>query len=371
LEKGDKRRAYHQIKELSSFFEVHLFSITEHTVEQAHLDELKKYCFDIHTFHLSPLKKWFGAFIHLFGKTPIQVGYFYNWSIHIKVKRLLKKIKPDHIYAQLVRSSEYIKHYHDCPKTIDYMDALSKGLERRSEASHGIKKWIFQMEFKRLMDYENSIFEYFENHTIISEQDRKFIFHKNKDQITIIPNGVDTNYFKVKSATKSADLVFTGNMSYPPNITASKYIVKDILPLLTNDIKIILAGANPSKEVLALQSDQVHVTGWVDDIRTSYMAAKVFVAPMFIGTGLQNKLLEAMAIGVPCITTTLANNALGAKENEEVLIANDARGFRDNIIKLLSDDKKSAAISLKAKQFVKENYDWKPVTRKLIELIGV
>ena len=371
LEKGDKLRAYHQIKELSNSFDVYLFSITEHEVKPAHLEELKKYCSEVHTFHLSPIKKWFGAFVNLFGKKPIQVGYFYNWSIHQKVKQLLTKIKPDHIYAQLIRSSEYVKNYHECPKTIDYMDALSKGLERRSETAHGLKKLVFQLEFKRLMDYENSIFEYFENHTIISEQDRNFIFHKNKEQISVVPNGVDTDYFKVNSTQKSADLVFTGNMSYPPNITASKYIVNDILPLLNKDVKIILAGANPSKEVLALQSDQVEITGWVDDIRTSYTAAKVFVAPMFIGTGLQNKLLEAMAIGVPCITTTLANNALGATENKEILIANEAQGFRDKIMDLLNDHEMSATISKNAKRFVEENYDWKPVTRKLIELIGV
>lgn len=371
LEKGDKLRAYHQIKELSNHFEVHLFSITEHKVKAEHIDELKKYCFDVHTFYLSPIKKWSGAFLNLFGKKPIQVGYFYNWSIHKKVKRLIEKIKPDHIYAQLIRSSEYVKHYHDCPKTIDYMDALSKGLERRSETAKGLRKLVFQMEFKRLMDYENSIFEYFENHTIISEQDRKYIFHKHKEQITIIPNGVDTDFFKVESSEKRADLVFTGNMSYPPNITASQYIVKEILPLLKSDTKIILAGANPSREVLALESNQVEVTGWVDDIRTSYTAAKVFVAPMFIGTGLQNKLLEAMAIGIPCITTTLANNALGAKENEEILIANNAENFRDRITELLEDEKKRENITLSAKRFVKDNYDWKPVTRKLIELIGV
>lgn len=371
LEKGDKLRAYHQIKELSTSFEVHLISLTEHKVSQVHLDELKKYCVSVQTFYLSPLKKWFGAFINLFGKKPIQVGYFHNWSIHRKVKVLLKSIQPDHIYAQLIRSSEYVKHYHHCSKTIDYMDALSKGLERRSETAKGVKRWIFKLEYKRLMEYENSIFEYFENHTIISEQDRNFIFHKNRDQIVIVPNGVDTNFFKVQTAPKSADIVFTGNMSYPPNITASKYIVNNILPLLSEDVKIILAGANPTKEVLSLQSNQVNVTGWVDDIRLSYTSAKVFVAPMFIGTGLQNKLLEAMAIGVPCITTTLANNALGAKENEEILIANDAESFQEKITELLNDEEKSESISKNAKKFVLENYDWKPVTRKLIELISV
>lgn len=371
LEKGDKLRAYNQIKQLSSAFEVYLFSITEHNIDQNHLNELKKYCSEVHTFYLSPFKKWAGAFLNLFGNKPIQVGYFYSWSIHQKVKNLIGKIQPDHIYAQLIRSSEYVKHYHGCSKTIDYMDALSKGLERRSETSRGFKKWVLELEFKRLMNYENSIFEYFEHHTIISEQDRKYIFHKNKDQIVVIPNGVDIAFFNTNKKETRADIVFTGNMSYPPNITASKYIVEEILPLLADNTKVILAGANPSKEVRALESKNVEVTGWVVDIRSSYTAADIFVAPMFIGTGLQNKLLEAMSIGIPCITTTLANNALGAKENEEILIANNAESFKNKIIEIQTNKELNNHITKNAKQFVKDNFEWKPVTKKLIELIGV
>jgi glycosyltransferase involved in cell wall biosynthesis len=160
-------------------------------------------------------------------------------------------------------------------------------------------------------------------------------------------------------------------MSYPPNITASNYIIKEILPLMKNNPLVTIAGSDPAKEIRMLQSDQIEITGFVKDIRQYYGSHKVFVAPMFIGTGLQNKLLEAMAIGIPCVTTTLANNALNATPEVEILIADDAASFAKQIDRLLRDDELRATISRNAKAFIKRNYNWSTITKELIDLIGV
>lgn len=371
LEKGDKLRAFHQIKELSKHFNVHLISTTEHDVSPADEDKLKGYCKSINIYRIKKFEKWIGAGLNLFSRQPIQVGYFYHRRIHRKIRQLLIELKPDHIYCQLIRAAEYVKNYHQCDKTIDYMDALSKGVERRSEKASGITRMIFEHEFKRLLKYENAIFEYFEHHTIISRQDQNYIFHKQRAKICIIPNGVDASYLNYTDQHRiQGDLLFTGNMSYPPNITASTYIVNEILPLLNEDIKVTIAGANPVKEVELMNSDRVHITGFVDDLRRYYAAHRIFVAPMFLGTGLQNKLLEAMAIGTPCITTTLANNALNATPNEEILIADNAEAFAQQIERLLSDKALTDKISSNARNFIRKNYDWEVVTKKLISLIN-
>jgi glycosyltransferase involved in cell wall biosynthesis len=311
-----------------------------------------------------------GAFFQLFGKRPIQVGYFHNWRIQRKVNQKLSEIQPDHIYCQLIRVSEYVKNYHDCPKTIDYMDALSKGIERRAEKESIIKRWLFNLEYKRLVNYENSIFSYFEYHTIISEQDRQHIFHAQRQNITIIPNGVSEVFFENYSSVKRYDIVFTGNMSYPPNVEAALYIVQELLPMLPKTVNLLLSGATPAHEVVALQSERVMVTGWVDDIRESYAQGKLFVAPMFIGTGLQNKLLEAMAMGLPCITTTLANNALRAIPYESILIANSKEEFIDKVNELLSNEELNQQIAANGKRFIETHYRWSECTKELIEIIN-
>ncbi|PWH86232.1 glycosyltransferase [Brumimicrobium oceani] len=370
LEKGDKLRAYHQIKELAKHFEVHLISTSEQKVEEKHIDELGPFCKAIHVFPINSLQKLIGVSTKLFSRKPIQVGYFHHYSIQQKVNKLLSEIQPDHIYCQLIRAAEYAKNYHDCPKTIDYMDALSKGLERRSLNAKWIKKYIFESEYKCLMNYENSIFEYFEHHTIISKQDKQYIFHKNRSTIEIIPNGVDDSFLKPNpSITKNVDLVFIGNMSYPPNVTAAQFIVNEILPLLSAEIKVKIAGSNPSREVTKLTSNQVEITGYVDNIQNAYRSAEIFVAPMFLGTGLQNKLLESMALGVPCITTSMANNALGATPNQEILIADSAEEFAAQIQRLNESPELKQEIIENGRSFIVKNYEWSKVTDKLVQLM--
>lgn len=370
LEKGDKLRAYHQIKQLSQFFEIDLISTSENKVKQEYIQQLQPYCKSINIYTLSLFQRAWGIFKSLIDKKPFQVGYFYQYSIHKKIKQLLNEIQPDHIYCQLIRSSEYVKNYHACPKTIDYMDALSKGMERRAMQASFIKRYIFNSEYKRLLNYENSVFEYFENHTIISKQDQEYIFHKNKKSIHVVPNGIDDSFLEMDPTKKKVvDIVFIGNMSYPPNITAAQFIVHEILPLLSKNTKIKIAGSSPSKDVLKLASEQVEITGYVDDIKSAYSSSELFVAPMFLGTGLQNKLLEAMAIGIPCITTSLANNALGAQPERDILIADTAEEFAQQIKRLQMDTDLKEQIILNGRSFILEHYKWDAVIKNLVQLI--
>lgn len=372
LEKGDKLRAYFQIQELSKKFDVYLISLTENAIPADDIAELLKYCVDVKIFIQPKWRSYYKTAISIFSNRPFQVGYFFNKRIHRSIQKYLKEINPDHIYCQLLRSAEYVKDYHKCSKTIDYMDALSKGIERRINKAKLFEKWFYRKEHKRLLIYESLLFDFFENKTIISDQDRNLIFHKNRKQIHVIPNGVAPSYFENLNSDKEYDLLFTGNMSYPPNVEAAEMIVNQILPELKNrglDPTILISGTSPHQRVLDLASEKVEISGWVDDIRESYASSKIFLAPMFIGTGLQNKLLEAMAMKMPCITTDLANNALNAKDGNSILIANSIHEFCDKIEYLIRNTDESEEIAISAKKFVENNYQWNVCTQPLVELI--
>lgn len=369
LEKGDKLRAFYQLQGLSKKYNIHLICTIEEKIKSTHIDIVKQYCSDIHLFKLNPLLKYLGLFVALFTQKPFQVAYFYQLGIHSRIKKILNEVKPDHIYAQLVRTSEYVKNYHDCPKTLDYMDAFSKGIERRVQLNVGLMKSILRIEFARLSVYERQIFEYFENHSIISKQDQSYIIHPKAQTITIIENGVSTHFFEKVETEKTHDIVFTGNMSYPPNVEAVKYLYEQIKPLLPKTINFLIAGINPHRSILKMKDEHFQVSGWVDDIRLSYASSRIFVAPMFLGTGLQNKLLEAMAMGIPCITTELANKALRAEPNKEILIASNPTEFKEQIIKLVSDQNCYENISKAGQAFIKEHYSWETMNQKLIDLI--
>jgi len=145
-----------------------------------------------------------------------------------------------------------------------------------------------------------------------------------------------------------------------------------ILPFVLKrkpDITLLIAGASPHLRVSVLKSSNVDVTGWVSDMRECYAAARIFIAPMQLGTGLQNKLLEAMAMQVPCITSPLANLALQAKENEEILIANTPEEYADHILMLLNNPARSKEIAMNGYNYVLRNYSWERETAKIEELI--
>ena len=161
-------------------------------------------------------------------------------------------------------------------------------------------------------------------------------------------------------------------MNYPPNVESAEYLVNAILPVVVKKyprVKVLISGANPSPKVKALASEYVTVSGWVEDIRENFAKSKMLVAPMFMSIGLQNKLLEAMALKIPCITSTLANNALKAKNGESILIADTPEEYANHINDLIFYEDKGKMIGLNGYYFVLENYSWEMENQKLEEII--
>ena len=375
LDKGDKLRAYHQINELAKECEVHLVSLSNKNIHEKDKNELEKICKSVSIYKLNKLQSVLSLFGALFNKKPFQVALFYNKNIHKKIKKKTREINPNHIYCQLIRCAEYVKDEFDIPKTIDFMDVLSKGIERRISTSPFYLKKILETEAERLKIYENIMFEYFDNHAIISLQDQELIYHVKREEIAIIPNGIDTHFFSPDSKIKKKyTLLFNGNMQYQPNVKSAIYIVTHILPLVKEKIpgvSLLISGTSPTKEVQELASDAVTVSGWMDDIRDAYNQAIIFIAPMQIGTGLQNKLLEAMAMEMPCVTSKLANNALNAKTNDEILIGNSKEEYAELIIKLINDSSKREALGKNGQTYVRNNFNWETSTKKLLESMGL
>lgn len=373
LEKGDKLRAFNQIKQLSKTNQIILFALNDAELDDHALEELKKYCVAISIMKFSKFTIFFNLLRTFFNGMPMQVGYFYFKKAQNKVDELIKKHKPDHIYCQLIRTAEYARSHTSIPKTLDYMDIFSKGMERRMKTAPFYLKPILKIEYKRLLKYENKVFSYFKNKIIISEQDKNFIPHPQKQEIKVIANGVDADYFKPIPHKKEFELLFNGNMHYPPNVESVEYLVNKIMPLVLEkmpQIRLLISGASPNNRVMALASKNVIISGWVDDIRENFSKSKILVAPMQISIGLQNKLLEAMAMQMPCVTSALANNALGAKHNEQIMVAELPEQYAQYILELLQDEAKAKTIAMNGYQFVIKNFNWQSTTAALNQLFS-
>ena len=371
LDKGDKLRAFHQLKRLSEQHEIYLFALNDSPL---HKDAVKvlSFCKELHIYNLPKIAIMWNVFCFLFSKKPLQCGYFYNRRAKKQIDKQIKIIQPDHIYAQLIRTAEYVKTQ-PIEKTLDYQDVLSQGLLRIMRQSSFFKRLFYKMEHKRVRLHEKTIFNYFDNTTIITETDRNLMDIPNNGTLTVIPNGVDTDFYRPMQEKKKFDLIFTGNMSYPPNVNAAEYIAKNIFPPLLDKypyIRIVLCGTSPSGSVLSLQNEHITVTGWVDDIRPFYAQSRLFIAPMHLGTGLQNKLLEAMAMKIPCITSPLASKPLHLTNEKEVVICNTATEYVEAIDKLLIHPELYHRLAENGYEFVRQNYNWKSTTAILEELIN-
>lgn len=346
-------------------------ALNDGTLHEDAIPVLKKYVKAIHIISISKATIAFNLFKTLFSDKPLQVGYFYNASSAAKIHKLIEQYKPDHIFCQLIRVAEYVKGI-PIPKTLDYQDVFSKGMERRLESSPFYMKPLLKIEYNRLLRYEHAAFEAFDNKIIISEPDRDLIPHPDRNKIVVVANGVDTTFFKPVEREKEYDLVFTGNMGYPPNIKSAEFLVNEILPEVLHhkpDISLLIAGASPHLRVMVLKSGRVDVSGWVPDMRECYSGARIFIAPMQIGTGLQNKLLEAMAMQIPCITSPLAFQALNARSGEDILVAETPKEYAAHILMLLNNPEKARQIALNGYEFVHRNFTWETETGKIDRLI--
>ena len=372
LEKGDKLRIFHQIKHLAQSHEVCLICLNDSSekIDTTVLENL------VSEFHVIPLSKWkipFRMFFALFHKLPFQVTYFLELKNKKTIESIIHNFNAEHIYCQLIRTSEYVKDLFQFEKSIDYMDAFSAAALRRAQTTNGLQKVFWKIENERVKNYERSIFDYFNHHSIISSQDRNLLAIPSNKKITIVPNGVDTAHFKNPNRIKKYDLVFAGNMNYPPNIAAAIFLATEILPKVHAQfpkVTLLIAGANPSSDVLNLANEKVTVSGWMNDIRDAYCESRIFIAPMFIGAGMQNKILEAMSSELPVVTTSLAAQAFPEKNQSKLIEANSAFEFAKAIQYYLLNENAQVSDGKNNRLYVEEKYSWKISNKKLDQCLS-
>ncbi len=366
-DKGDKLRAFHQIQQLSLHFDVYLFSLNTEKISTDSISTLEQYCEKIEIKHFNKLQLVFQLLRSLFNRLPFQINYFYNKAAHVQLKQFVQTHQIQLAYFQLIRTSEYCKglKFESC--ALDYMDALSLGMSRRAEVAPFYLKPLLSIEAKRLQAYEKAISSHFHEAFVIAEKDKQEIC-PIACPIHIAANGVEIGH-NAYTTSKKYHVLFTGNMSYAPNINAALFLVEDIMPLvwaIQPNTTVAIVGTSPNQKVLNLKSDLVTVTGRVANMSDYYTTSKICVAPMRIGSGLQNKLLEAMSYAMPCITTHLANDALKAQPNVSILVGNTAKEISHLILKLLENETLKQQISKMGYSFVKEKYSWEKNTEPIV-----
>jgi glycosyltransferase involved in cell wall biosynthesis len=274
------------------------------------------------------------------------------------------------VYCNHIRTTEYIRN-HSITKIADLVDAISKNYRRSYRYSNILKKPLYWLEKRRVLQYERQIITEFDHSFIVSESDKKFICSKTSeaDGFSVLPNGVRSEYIEesdnMNYTSDNLYLVFLGKMDYYPNIDAVKYFSKHIFPNIQKNhprVSFDIVGGSPSSDIKMLDRySQINVTGFVDDPRKYIERGTIFVAPMRTGAGVQNKILEAMALKKPVVTTSIGLEGIKAENKKHILVADSEEEFSDAINYLLLNPDARARIGRKARELIKKRYTWESV----------
>lgn len=377
LNKGDRLRIYHQLEVLNDHFNIDLHCLTFQHISPEMQEELSSRCDTLTLYRLNRIKALSRMVWAPFSRRPFQVLLFTDRKLKRQMRTKILAQSPDVLLAQMVRTAEYVKDLDEVPHVLDIMDTLHAGAQREAERAPFWKRPLLKEEGRRLLRYEHRMPNYFDLCTIISKQDRDLLPHPDRDTVAIVPNGVDTAYFHPEANTTPLacapveyDVSFCGNLGYAPNVVAAKFLAEEVAPVFAKQfgrpLKLLICGAQPSPSVKALAGPHIDVIGNVPDIRSGYLAAPVFVAPMLVNTGLQNKLLEAMALERACVTTERALSALGTDTPECILTAEDASSFAQAIHRLLESKTGLQTRGKLSRELVVSEFSWKAATATLV-----
>jgi polysaccharide biosynthesis protein PslH len=299
-------------------------------------------------------------------RRPLQVLLYERAGARRQVATIVERGRFDVVHAQLVRTAPYLPGPDGPPVVLDLIDALSANLVRRAQQERGPLAPVAAWEATRLARFERALIERAARSLVVSAAERDAL--GGGERIVVVPNGVDTDAFVFHDGPRpAARLIFFGNLGYFPNIDAVRWLVSDIFPRVRAEVpeaELRLVGARPSRVVRALaRAPGLSLAAAVPAMSPEVAAATVALVPMRAGTGLQNKVLEAMAAGTPVVATPPAIAALDVRPGEHLLVAEDAAAIAAATVTLLRDPARARTMAAAARSLVERRYSWEDSAR--------
>lgn len=361
---GDKLRAFNFIKYLSENHSIHLISFIEREEEIKYVESMKKYCTSVETVLLKPIQSYVNCMLFFPTLTPFQVAYYRNGTMRDKIKKAIADEKYDGVYTHLLRMAQYVKDSKEVNRVLDLTDSLALSLQRSLKFRSHLFYLFYFMEWLKVSIYEPKIVRHFNDCLLISDADIKAgSALENVHNISVVPNGVDLEYFKPSEYPyKPCKLVFIGNLHSFPNRDAVLYFYNEILPsvkLEIPNVEFYIVGANPPDKIKRLSDGKnIIVTGPVEDTRSYLSDAAAMVCPIRVATGMQNKILEAMAMGLPVISTSIATQWMPNRENSGIVVADSPLEFAKKAVEIMRDKELRYKLSIGSRNTAEDDYDW-------------
>lgn len=365
---GDRLIVSHLVKELRE--RGHHFDIAAFYLDERDLDEVASSAQLFGRFE--PVKErrrsHFDYLKRLFRSAPLSANECWNPAMWRAIEGLLSTRRYDLVHffggIQVYEFRNLSKHL---PSIITPYESFALYLEREiAHASGALERLRLKITLELTRRYERRMYATFARVVVVSSKDAEYLRALNPRLPTVvIPNGVDLDYFSPQNpGCNDGPLIFLGNYQYGPNLTAAVSLITDILPLVQAHVpnaSVRIIGANPPDTLKALARPDVVVTGWVSDVRPHLTQAACLVVPLFRGAGIRNKILEAMAIGLPVVSTPLGCEGIVARPGEDILLGNDREELALRVVQLLEDEALRIRISKGGRRLVERLYSWKDI----------
>lgn len=373
VNRGDKVRPYNFAKTLAKKHNLSLVSFIQTKAELQYVDPLKEFFSSVDTIYLPAWKSKVNMGLNILSGKPLQVSYFKDSLFDEKISEILVRKQIDVVYIFHLRMAQYFIKRNNVYRVLDLCDTVSFFMGRLLKHARWYMKPIYTYEIAKVKKYEQQLMDYFEEYWIISQEDKDALESNQKfSNIQIIPNGVDIEYFKnTEEGSGRKSIIFVGYMSVE-SIDAVFYFYDHILPIVRKEVPDVLfyiVGANPPDKVKALEKDKnIIVTGYVEDLREYYKKADVAIAPMRFVAGMQNKILEAMSMSLPVVSTFYGNEGINAKDGESIFVEDKPEHFAQKVILLLKNNEIRKKMGNSARKFIEENYSWYRVFERVNEV---
>ncbi|MDC0609949.1 TIGR03087 family PEP-CTERM/XrtA system glycosyltransferase [Vibrio sp.] len=382
--KGDKITTCNILKFLSNHYDIYLGCFIDDPFDTRYKSDVESFCKECFFIDLNKRTaqiKGLSAFVS--GK-PITLPFYHNKQMAEWVSGVIEKqqIKKAFIYSGCM--AQYVIDEPQIHRVIDFADIDSDKWRQYADKTNGIMRWVYKREYKTLEEYEKFVASSFDTSCFISDTEtemfRKLLNNTIDNKIQTLGNGTDCDFFSPSAEMNLAEnyqlhnqnyVVFTGAMDYWANVDAVTWFVDSVWPkvkAILPDSYFYIVGSSPTKEVIKLaENPGVIVTGRVDDVRPYLLNAKAAVAPMQIARGIQNKILEAMAMERLVGATSLGIEGIEGYPSENVLVTDSPDEFSSWTIDCLSSEKVNAQSSRK---WLQETYSWNAKLSPLMDYLG-
>lgn len=368
-DRGDKIRSFHILKKLQSMAPVHVGAFADDARDLECAEAERAGLASLHA-ELRNKPQWFSGIEALASGKPVSLTSFGSKAMQDWVDERLASGVISHIFVFSGQMAQYVPAGFDGQFIMDFVDVDSAKFESYAGEGNPLMRWVHGREGKKLADFEVGIAKRADASLFVSEAEAALFRERSgAGNVAALGNGIDTAFYdpaarfnKLHPVFPDPLIVFTGQMDYRPNIEAVSDFARNAMPAIRKvhpETTFAIVGRNPTPAVVALSAlPGVQVTGAVDDVRSWLSGADVVVAPLRIARGIQNKVLEAMAMAKPVVASTAAAEGIDAVAGEHLLVGHDVSDEAAKVSALLSDTDERLRLGAAARAYVIAHYGW-------------